>query len=175
MTTTLTGGKDARMPKFQTSLLDVSWHLRAGRRSFSYQRRQDSGFGARSKFITLWPPSGFMSGDRAEGFCLFGQDIADTDWWSPNQRASRGNGATKFILGQCKDANGDGVSGAVVQGFVTATDSYVGETQCDSYGNYELGTVNPGVPHYLVAYRAGAPDIAGTTVNTLQPTNRDGS
>lgn len=169
------GGTDARMPLWQTSLLDVSWHLRAGRRSFSYRRRNDSGFGSRNKFVTLWPPSGFMSGDRSSGMCLFGQDIADTDWWSPNQRASRGNGATKFIRGQCKDSDGSPVSGAVVQCFLTGTDAIVSETTSQTDGTYEAPTPYPGTQHYLVAYRSGSPDIAGTTVNTLIPTNRDGT
>ncbi len=107
--------------------------------------------------------------------CLFGQDIADTDWWSPNQRSARGNGATKFIMGQCKDSGGSGVSGATVQCFLTATDALVSETTADTYGNYEAPTVYPGAAHYLVAYRAGSPDITGATVNTLTPTNRDGT
>jgi hypothetical protein len=78
-------------------------------------------------------------------------------------------------MGKCKDSVNAGVSGAIVQGFITATDAYVGETTADSLGNYELGTPYPATNHYLVAYRAGSPDIAGTTVNTLQPTNKDGT
>jgi hypothetical protein len=68
-----------------------------------------------------------------------------------------------------------GVSGATVQGFRTSDDLFVGETTADSSGNYELATVYPATNHYLVAYKAGSPDITGATVNTLQPTNRDGT
>lgn len=169
------GGMDARMPNYQTSLLDETWVIRAGRRDFSHRRRGESAFGARGRFYTLWPQSGMMSGDRSSGYCLFGMDCADTDWWSPPQRAGRGNGATKFIMGQCLDESSVAVSGAIVQGFLTATDAFVAEIACDASGLYELPTPNPGAAHYLVAYRAGAPDIAGTTVNTLTPTNRDGT
>ena len=117
-----------------------------------------------------------MRGDASvSGYSLFGQDCADFDAWSPWQRAMRGNGALKFIMGVCKDSNGATVSGAVVQGFLTATDTFVRETTCGSLGEYELGTEYPSTNHYLVAYRAGSPDIAGTTVNTLQGTNRDGT
>jgi protocatechuate 3,4-dioxygenase beta subunit len=116
-----------------------------------------------------------MSGDRSPGYCYSNQDAVVYGAWSSTQRASRGNGSTKFIQGVCKDSNNNTVSGAIVQGFITATDIYVGETTCDSNGNYELGTVYPATSHYLVAYRAGSPDIAGTTVNTLTPTNRDGT
>jgi hypothetical protein len=175
MTTMLLGGNDARRAGFQSSLLDDSWHIRAGKRDWSYRRRGDSQFGARNKYITLWPASGFMSGDRSSGFCLFGQDCAEFDAWSPSQRASRGNGQTKFIMGQCKDSGGSGVSGATVQCFLTATDALVSEITADTYGNYEAPTVYPGAAHYLVAYRAGSPDITGATVNTLTPTNRDGT
>lgn len=86
-----------------------------------------------------------------------------------------GNASLKFIMGKCKDASGVAIGGATVQGFRTSNDQFVRETLSDSNGNYELGTEYPGENHYLVAYVAGSPDRAGTTVNTLQPTNRDGS
>jgi hypothetical protein len=95
--------------------------------------------------------------------------------WEPLSGHGAGMQHTKFIRGRCVDESSNGVSGAVVQGFLTAADQYVGETTADASGNYELGTPNPGAAHYIVAYRAGSPDIAGTTVNTLTPTNRDGT
>jgi hypothetical protein len=68
------------------------------------------------------------------------------------------------------------VANAIVQGYVTSTDAYVGEVQANNDGTYTLGTETlPGVAHYLVAYKPGSPDIAGTTVNTLTSTNVDGS
>ncbi|MGL6183242.1 MAG: carboxypeptidase-like regulatory domain-containing protein [Aestuariivirga sp.] len=92
------------------------------------------------------------------------------------RRYGRGSQGLKFIRGRCKDSGGAGISGAVVQGFLTATDAYVGETAADSSGYYEFGTPFPSpAQHYLVAYRSGSPDIAGTTVNTLTPANRDGT
>ena len=42
-------------------------------------------------------------------------------------------------------------------------------------GSYDLPTNFPGVNHYVVAYIAGSPDRAGTTANTLVPTNIDGT
>jgi len=169
------GTQDARMPTYPTTLKDETWIVRSGRRDFSPRRRGDSEFGARSRFWTLWSRPQSMSGDLSGGYAQSGQDAANSGRWSPWQRATRGNGTVKFIMGQCKDGSDVGVSGATVQGFLTATDAYVGETTADSLGNYELGTPYPGAQHYLVAYRAGSPDIAGTTVNTLIPTNRDGT
>lgn len=95
--------------------------------------------------------------------------------WEPLSCHGEGLQAQKFILGRCLDESSNGVSGAVVQGFLTATDAFVGEATADSNGNYEFGTPWAGQQHYLVAYRAGSPDIAGTTVNTLTGTNRDGT
>lgn len=78
-------------------------------------------------------------------------------------------------MGTTKDASSVPIGGAVVQTFVTSTDAYVSETTSDDNGRYEAGTPNAGVAHYLVAYIPGSPDRAGTTVNTLIPTNRDGT
>lgn len=152
----------------------LPWFIRAARRDFSYWRRGESQFGARNRYATIWPQSGFMSGDRTPGYCQIGQDMAERDDWSPMQRASRGTSSAKFIRGQCKDGSGNALGGAVVQGFLTATDTFVGEVACDGNGNYELGSVYPGKSHYLVAYYAST-NLAGTTVNTLVPTNRDGT
>jgi hypothetical protein len=75
-----------------------------------------------------------------------------------------------------KDSVGTPVANAIVQGFVTSTDAYVGEVTSGEDGTYTLGTETvAGVAHYLVAYKAGSPDVAGTTVNTLTSTNVDGS
>ena len=170
------GSLDSRNPQWQTSLLDLSWFIRAhGRIRDSHRARNECQYGARTKYLTLWSTSQMMSGDGSGGYVQFGQDAGNSGAWSPMQRFGRGNGATKFIMGTCKDNASNTVSGAVVQGFLTATDAYVGETTADSNGNYELGTPYPATAHYLVAYRAGSPNIAGTTVNTLTPTNRDGT
>ena len=37
----------------------------------------------------------------------------------------------------------------------------------DANGYYEFRTAIPAELYYVVAYKAGAPDVAGTTVNTL--------
>jgi hypothetical protein len=120
---------------------------------------------------------GFYSDPAVPAALVFGLDESSDSPgdWEPFHYGFGGSQSTKFIVGECRDSLGAVVSGAVVQGFLTATDGFVAETTSDANGRYELGTPNPGAQHYIVAYRAGSPDIAGTTVNTLVPTNRDGS
>lgn len=50
--------------------------------------------------------------------------------------------------------------------FDTATDTIRGTTVSDANGNYLVdGQID--TTYYLVAYKAGAPDVSGTTVNTI--------
>lgn len=128
---------------------------------------------------TRWPSrSGYAQDPASPHILLVCCDLGTSNAWGygPSNIYKRGTPSLKFIIGTCKDADGNTVSGAVVQGFLTETDALVRETTADSNGRYELGTeyASPR-QHYLVAYRAGSPDIAGTTVNTLTATNRDGS
>ncbi len=126
-----------------------------------------------------WPSSsGFYSDPAAPANLIASQDMlgcANTDY-GPWELVDTGTSSLKFIMGRCVDSDDAGVSGAIVQGFLTASDLFVRETTADSNGYYELGTqyASP-TTHYIVSYRAGAPDIAGTSVNTLTATNRDGT
>lgn len=169
------GALNALQPQYQTSVLDEERTRLSDRVDFDYRRRGRVAQVDPFRWVTPWPASRICSGDAAVPLGICGQVDMDTGWAIRWIKRCRGNGAVKFIMGQCKDAGGNAVGGAVVQGFLTATDAFVTETACDDKGYYELGTPNRGVSHYLVAYRAGSPDIAGTTVNTLVPTNRDGT
>lgn len=73
---------------------------------------------------------------------------------------------TRYITGVTRDSAGAALGSCTVQMFRTSDDAYMGETTSDGSGNYTL--VSPGNFNlYLVAYKAGATDVAGTTVNTL--------
>lgn len=70
------------------------------------------------------------------------------------------------LSGVTKDSTGSALGACVVQLFRTPSDALVSEITSDASGNYNFD--NPGSgPFYIVAYKAGAPDVAGTTVNTL--------
>lgn len=73
---------------------------------------------------------------------------------------------TRLIVGVTRDSTGVALGGCTVQMFRSTDDAYMGETVSDGSGNYTL--TSPGNFNlYLVAYKTGAPDLAGTTVNTL--------
>jgi len=73
-----------------------------------------------------------------------------------------------FIAGVTRDSAGAALGGVTVQLFRTWDDIYIGETVSDGSGNYSIRASGSGT-FYIVAYKAGAPDVAGTTVNTLTP------
>ena len=85
------------------------------------------------------------------------------------------NQSQKYIMGQCKDANGTGIGGALISCYVTATNVLESTTYSDSNGYFMAPCpFFPSVAHYLIANdQSGV--RAGVTVNTLMPTWRDGT
>ena len=71
------------------------------------------------------------------------------------------------VLGVTKDSTSTPLGGVTVSLFLTSTNTLIGQTISDGSGNYDFPLFNPPGPFYLVAYKAGSPDVAGTTVNTL--------
>ena len=74
------------------------------------------------------------------------------------------------ISGITKDSAGTALPSCTVKLFPTDTDTERDEVVSSASGAYEFRSASPGVNHYAVAYRAGSPDVAGTTVNTLTGT-----
>jgi hypothetical protein len=66
------------------------------------------------------------------------------------------------------DANGTPVPGATIHLFDTATDVEVDEVTSNGSGVFTFTNPTLGPNYYVVGYLAGSPDIAGTSVNTLQ-------
>jgi hypothetical protein len=109
-------------------------------------------------------------------YAPIGGAVADRDWYEPTSVAESGTQSIKFILGQCVDGSGNPAAGAVVQAFRTSDDAFAGEVNSTATdGQFIVPTPFVGANHYLVAYKPGSPDIGGTTVNTLVPTNIDGT
>lgn len=101
---------------------------------------------------------------------------SDADRFEPYSCDGHGTQSLKFLKGICRDVSNNPLSGVVVQAFRASDDAFAGyEVQTRGDGSYDLPTNFNGVAHYAVAYLSGSPDRAGTTVNTLVPTNVDGT
>jgi hypothetical protein len=73
-----------------------------------------------------------------------------------------------LISGITKDSTGAILGSCVVELYNTRTDLPLEKVTSDaSTGAYSFSSVGGGQTYYVVAYKAGAPDVAGTTVNTL--------
>lgn len=105
----------------------------------------------------LWPQSSLQGG----GYFEAGR-------WAPPPRQYGGQSMLKFI-GNTRDSAGALLGTVVVQGFITASDQFLREMVSDAGGYFELCSEYAGTQHYLVAYKAGSPDVAGTSINTLTP------
>lgn len=80
---------------------------------------------------------------------------------------STGSQANPSLSGVTRDSAGAVLVSCEVDAFVTGTDAKVATVTSDAVtGAFQLFVPVSG-PFYLVAYKAGAPDVAGTTVNTL--------
>lgn len=71
------------------------------------------------------------------------------------------------IFGVTKNSAGAVLAGCTVKLYETPTDRYVETTTSDESGNYEFRSASLTMTYYVVAYKAGSPDVAGVTVNSL--------
>ena len=169
------GGLNALMGATYSGIVltDLSWTRRANRLDFEHKPMHagNSGCG-RKRFPFTWPNSSMQSGDRSSGYSQMGNDAVDSSRWGEIAPLGRGNSSVKYIMGRCLASNGDPISGAHVQCYLTATDELVSEVDCDSNGYYGAPTPYTGQAHYLIAYGTG---VAGASVTTLIPTNADGT
>ena len=74
------------------------------------------------------------------------------------------------LSGQTLDASSAALPGCVVDLFVTQSDTRVGTTISDGSANFTIPVGFNSANFYMVAYKPGSPDVAGTTVNTLTAT-----
>jgi hypothetical protein len=72
------------------------------------------------------------------------------------------------LSGFSRDSTGAILGSCHIDLFLTAGDTLVQETTSAVDGSFWFSLMSPG-PYYIVAYKVGSPDVAGTTVNTLQP------
>lgn len=75
------------------------------------------------------------------------------------------------FTGVTRDAYGSALGGVTVKLFKTSgtglKDTLIDEIVSNSDGTFQVTTAYYPDTHYLVTYKAGTPDVQGTTVNTL--------
>ena len=71
-----------------------------------------------------------------------------------------------FITGITRDSNGTPLGSVEVHVFRTSDDVEVAQVTSNALGVFSI-QVQGGIAHYIVAYKTGTPDRAGTTLNTL--------
>jgi hypothetical protein len=114
----------------------------------------------------LWPYSK-MSGMDANSF--IGLDsVSTTRWGVERGNDSAGGQQQKKLIGVTRDNTGAVLGSCVIQGIRTSDDAFDNQMTSDSAGYFEF-CCKFTTAYYLVAYKAGSPDVAGTTVNTLIP------
>lgn len=129
------------------------------------QRNDPADFLGSSSFRTpWWPCSGVLLGDG-------GADVAmlpdRPPRWGDVWYASGCNGRLA-ITGITRDSNGSALGACTVKLFRTSTDELVSRVTSDpTTGEYAITTPYYPDGHYMVVYKAGSPDVFGTTVNTL--------
>lgn len=72
------------------------------------------------------------------------------------------------LSGVSRDSAGAPLGNCRVMIFRTEDKSFILETQSDASGNWAVSMLVGG-PFFLVEYKAGSPDVAGTSVNTIVP------
>lgn len=146
---------------------------------YNWERRNLQSCVDRDGWFAQWPRGGLLSANPVNPMSLLGQCIESGGWgnaFEPDSAWGPGSQSTKFLLGTCLDASSVPVAGAVVEAFVTATDVRDGPGEVSAGdGTFRAGVYQGTGNHYMVAYKPGSPDIAGTTINTLTPTNIDGT
>ena len=107
-----------------------------------------------------WPRGNALLGDTAVDV-----GVLDSVQWGAFDQVG-GESSMLGIIGVTRDQYGTPVGSCVIQLFLTSNDALMYEGTSDANGNFNALTTSTG-QHYVVAYKATAPDIFGTTVNTL--------
>lgn len=166
------GGWSAQPGTLQPAFVESRHEPRWG-----WQARSPKTWKDRNRWFSLWSYGCRMSGGDLEGYAVGGQGGLTThDMYEPYSCDGEGSPQSRFMRGNCVDASDVAVANPIVQAFRTSDDAFMGEAQANTDGTYCVPVASvAGVAHYLVAYKAGSPDIAGTTVNTITNTNVDGT
>lgn len=169
------GGWSAQSGSLQPTLSEQH-----GEPRWSWQARSPKTWKDRNAWYSKWSFGcriGYGMPTGNDGSAPIGRGgLQCADLFEPFSCDGEGSQTLKFLKGSCVDTSDAELSGVNVQAFRTSDDAFAGyEVQSRTDGSYDLATNFPGVNHYAVAYLPGSPDLGGTTLNTLTPTNIDGT
>ena len=121
--------------------------------------KDDNRIRLRERYQLLWPSSTPVANTSV----ILMDKTFGRDW---GKFKTKGVHARKMFYGVTKDSIGNPLAGCSVDLFNTATDILVDSTVSNALGEFNVGDPN-GVACYLVSYKTGTPDVAGTSANTL--------
>lgn len=108
-----------------------------------------------------WPKGGGFIGDGGTDVGLL-----EASWWGEFDPAA--GAASRFgFVGVTRNQYNSAIGTCVVKLYRTSDDLLLDTTTSDPSGNFLLNTAYYPDTHYIRAYKAGSPDVMGTTVNTL--------
>lgn len=140
---------------------------------WDYRRRNEQSVTDPIGYTSGWPFGGFFLDPANSTGCdeIFGDDNLSNVFapWEPWRLGDKGYTRPYYIAGVVYDATNTPVAGASVESFITATDIKDGATVSGDDGTYQVPCYNRTAAHYVSAYKAGSPDVAGNSVNTLTP------
>lgn len=115
------------------------------------------------KYVSpFWPRGGALLGDSGDVGYL------DNVEWGPRYLYG---GSSSFLgfPGVTRDAYGSPLGGVTVMLFQTSNRQYVTEVVSDAAGNFLVPVAFAATACFLVYYKAGSPDVFGTSLNNLTP------
>jgi hypothetical protein len=104
---------------------------------------------------TLFTEAGALNGDILEPF-----------WWEQPEKIS-GQSSRLGVIGVTRDVYGSPLGGVTVKLFRTADDTVQDTVTSDANSGAYFITTPWGDAHYIVARKAGSPDVFGATDNDL--------
>lgn len=107
-----------------------------------------------------WPTSAGFVGSQGADMGLLAAE------WYEDPEITRGVSARLGLVGVTRDQYGTPLPACTVRAFRTSDGALINETISDGNGAF-MGNVYDATPHFIVFYKAGTPDVFGTTVNTL--------
>lgn len=139
----------------------------------------------------IWPlkeklsvPLAFQSRPNSAGNAAIAKKPVNLPWNTPRSPFREMDSLSRFtpsvvhellpsptrvltISGVTKDSSGVALGSCVVRLYRTLDDQQMESVTSDASGNFTLKSIGPAQTYYLVAYKPGGTDVAGTTLNTL--------